>query len=315
MDYQELYDLRKKLLDWKKFPTETICILKQLEQSPLDWDNVNKSKIQKTLHTLTTIDDEYDPIIITIKAKASALQDRFKRLSQAKTIERTCQEQQKQAINEIKVQKQNSVQSNQSSKSLPDIDLFNNYRIPYPAYVDRLKYLNGISKMFISNILTFKMDNDLNDSDYQTIKECVEIMEKTIYHKRGQEPSSRKAYEQDLRILAGFLKKDKNGSLTQRIFTKAFDPISAAQLRAADWVDDETKQEQARIIKEKMEAEQIGFYKDLSKREMEGIEGKTCKGCGQKKVYLVDEKQTRASDEPTTKFFECYNCGDKFRIC
>jgi transcription elongation factor S-II len=29
----------------------------------------------------------------------------------------------------------------------------------------------------------------------------------------------------------------------------------------------------------------------------------------------VDEKQTRASDEPTTKFFECYNCGDKFRIC
>lgn len=39
-----------------------------------------------------------------------------------------------------------------------------------------------------------------------------------------------------------------------------------------------------------MEAEQIGFYKDLSKREMEGVEGKTCKGCGQKKVYLVDEK-------------------------
>lgn len=29
-----------------------------------------------------------------------------------------------------------------------------------------------------------------------------------------------------------------------------------------------------------MEAEQLGFYKDLSKREMEGIEGKTCKGCG-----------------------------------
>ena len=29
-----------------------------------------------------------------------------------------------------------------------------------------------------------------------------------------------------------------------------------------------------------MEAEQIGFYKDLSKREMEGIEGKACKGCG-----------------------------------
>lgn len=48
---------------------------------------------------------------------------------------------------------------------------------------------------------------------------------------------------------------------------------------------------------------------------MEGVDGKRCKGCGEKKVYLVDEKQTRASDEPTTKFFECYNCGDKFRVC
>ncbi|CAD8046174.1 unnamed protein product [Paramecium primaurelia] len=315
MDYQELYDLRKKLLDWKKFPTETLCILKSLEQSPLEWENVNKSKIQKTLHTLTIIDDKNDPLATTIKAKASALQDRFKRLSQAKAIQRSSKEQQQQAIEEIKIQKQNSVQSTQSSRSLPDIDLFANYRVPSPAYADRLKYLNGISKMFIANILNFKKENDLNESDYQIIKECVEIMEKTIYYKRGQEHSSRKAYEQDLRILAGFLKKDKNGSLTYRIFTKAFDPISAAQLRAADWVDDETKQEQARIIKEKMEAEQIGFYKDLSKREMEGIEGKTCKGCGQKKVYLVDEKQTRASDEPTTKFFECYNCGDKFRIC
>ncbi|CAK72273.1 unnamed protein product (macronuclear) [Paramecium tetraurelia] len=315
MDYQELYDLRKKLVDWKKFPKETLCILKSLEQSPLEWENVNKSKIQKTLQALTLIDDNNDPLVTTIKAKASALQDRFKRLSQAKAIQRTSQEQQQQAIEEIKIQKQSSVQSTQSSRSLPCKDLFENHRVPYPAYADRLKYLKGINQMFIANIFTFKKDNVLNDSEYQTIKECVEMMENTIYHKRAKDHTPRKAYEQDLRILAGFLKKDKNGSLTYRIFTKAFDPVSAAQLRAADWVDDETKQEQARIIKEKMEAEQIGFYKDLSKREMEGIEGKTCKGCGQKKVYLVDEKQTRASDEPTTKFFECYNCGDKFRIC
>lgn len=80
-------------------------------------------------------------------------------------------------------------------------------------------------------------------------------------------------------------------------------------------MDDETKQMQQQIIREKMEAEQIGFYKQLTKREMEGVEGRKCKGCGEKKVYLVDEKQTRASDEPTTKFFECYNCGDKFRVC
>jgi transcription elongation factor S-II len=47
---------------------------------------------------------------------------------------------------------------------------------------------------------------------------------------------------------------------------------------------------------------------------MDGVEGKECKGCHQKKVYLVEEKQTRCADEPTTKFFECFNCGDKFRI-
>lgn len=49
---------------------------------------------------------------------------------------------------------------------MPEIELFANYKIPYPAYADRLKYLNGISKMFISNILAFKKENDLSDSDY-----------------------------------------------------------------------------------------------------------------------------------------------------
>ncbi|CAD8142071.1 unnamed protein product [Paramecium octaurelia] len=315
MDYQELYELRKKLADWKKNPKETINILKQLEQTPLDQEAVNKSKIYKTLHTLTTIDDKSDILASTLKSKASIVQDKLKKLSQNKPNQNEIIEKKREKSEEIKVEKQNSVQSIQSSKSLPANDLFENFKTPYPSYVDRVKYLNAISNLFILNIQKFKNQNDLNASDRQTIKDCVEKMESTIYYKRSQDYTPKKAYEQDLKVLAGFLKKDKNGSLTYSIFTKQFDPVNAAQLKAADWVDDETKQEQSRIIREKMEAEQIGFYKDLSKREMEGVEGKMCKGCGQKKVYLVDEKQTRASDEPTTKFFECYNCGDKFRIC
>ncbi|CAD8052031.1 unnamed protein product [Paramecium sonneborni] len=313
MDYQELYELRKKIVDWKKNPKETINILKQLEQASLEFEAVNKSKIQKSTHTLTTIDDKSEPLITTIKIQASKVQDKLKKLCQNKQNEiNVIQKNQEEKTEEIKVQKQNSIQS---SRSLPDIDLFYNYRVPQPSYVDRIKYLTVLSKLFILKIQTFKNQDDLSDSDYQIIKDCVEKMENGIYYKRNTENSARKAYEQDLKILAGFLKKDKYGQLTYRIFTKIFDPIVAAQLKAGDWVDDETKQEQSRIIREKMEAEQIGFYKDLSKREMEGVEGKMCKGCGQKKVYLVDEKQTRASDEPTTKFFECYNCGDKFRIC
>ncbi|CAD8148663.1 unnamed protein product [Paramecium pentaurelia] len=315
MDYQELYELRKKLVDWKKNPKETINILKLLEQTPIDQEAVNKSKIYKTLHTLTIIDDKSDPLAATIRTKAQIVQDKLKKLSQNKPNDNDTIEKKREKSEEIKMQKQNSVQNIQSSKSLPDIDLFVNYKVPYPSYVDRVKYLTAISKLFILNIQIFKNQDDLSDSDYQIIKDSVEKMEKAIYYKRQTEHSPRKAYEQDLKILAGFLKKDKNGSLTYRIFSKQFDPLIAAQLKAADWVDDETKQEQSRIIREKMEAEQLGFYKDLSKREMEGVEGKMCKGCGQKKVYLVDEKQTRASDEPTTKFFECYNCGDKFRIC
>lgn len=32
-------------------------------------------------------------------------------------------------------------------------------------------------------------------------------------------------------------------------------------------------------MKEELEINQIGFYKDVTKREMDGVIGKMCKGC------------------------------------
>lgn len=34
-----------------------------------------------------------------------------------------------------------------------------------------------------------------------------------------------------------------------------------------------------------------------------------CNNCNQKSLKMVNEIQTRASDEPSTKFWECINCG------
>lgn len=64
---------------------------------------------------------------------------------------------------------------------------------------------------------------------------------------------------------------------------------------------------------EELEKNRTDFYHKLRIEEMKNVPGKLCKNCSQTTVYLTSEKQTRCADEPTTKFYECFNCGNKFR--
>ena len=67
--------------------------------------------------------------------------------------------------------------------------------------------------------------------------------------------------------------------------------------------------------KEELEKNRTDFYFELKKNEMKNTPGLTCKNCKQTTVYLTSEKQTRCADEPMTKYYECFTCGNKFRKC
>ncbi|KAM3130256.1 hypothetical protein pb186bvf_017651 [Paramecium bursaria] len=309
MDYNELYEYRIKLNDSKKHSSKQVLnILQILETSIIAQEAINKSKITKTLKTLQTMAQPTNfskEEFVLLKQKVNIVLDKFS----AQQANLNSQQQ----LNDTKdLPKPQLVKQ---TSTLPDIDVFQNYKDNYPCYVDRKVYLTGLSKQFIANLMAFKEIEVLPQEDLNKVRDVIEIIEKQIYHRRQQQSGSRKLYEQDMRILGQYLKRDKNGSVTNRIFSRQFDPIQASQLRSTDWIDDKSKQEAQRLLQEKLEAESTGFYKQLAKREMEGVDGKRCNGCGERKVYLVEEKQTRASDEPTTKFFECFNCGDKFKIC
>lgn len=74
-----------------------------------------------------------------------------------------------------------------------------------------------------------------------------------------------------------------------------------------------TKQEGSGVITEKAktEAKKIEVV-DESKQEVHPIVEAECKKCGHKKAYFW-EVQTRAGDEPATKFFRCEKCKHTWR--
>ncbi|MEM3126469.1 MAG: transcription factor S [Candidatus Woesearchaeota archaeon] len=73
------------------------------------------------------------------------------------------------------------------------------------------------------------------------------------------------------------------------------------------------KQEGAGVIieKAKTEAKKIEVV-DESNQEIHPIVDAECKKCGHKKAYFW-EIQTRAGDEPATKFFKCEKCKHTWR--
>ena len=64
-----------------------------------------------------------------------------------------------------------------------------------------------------------------------------------------------------------------------------------------------------RKIKIKSVEEAVPEEEALAEQEFEDI---TCQKCGQKKVISWME-QTRASDEPPTRFYKCLNCNNTWR--
>lgn len=71
------------------------------------------------------------------------------------------------------------------------------------------------------------------------------------------------------------------------------------------------KSNKLKIVNSNPKKEKLFFVKEKDDNDMPTIKEK-CPECGHNKAYyfLI---QTRAADEPATKFFKCVECGHKWR--
>ena len=53
-------------------------------------------------------------------------------------------------------------------------------------------------------------------------------------------------------------------------------------------------------------------YQDLKKDTLRTTDAYQCYKCKKNKIVIY-ERQTRSADEPMTVFFECQNCGNKWK--
>lgn len=55
------------------------------------------------------------------------------------------------------------------------------------------------------------------------------------------------------------------------------------------------------------------FIQETIQSKMKNTTNIKCNICGSDNIW-VESKQVRAADEATTKFYECLNCGNKWRV-
>lgn len=55
------------------------------------------------------------------------------------------------------------------------------------------------------------------------------------------------------------------------------------------------------------------FVQDVINTKVKNTVGITCKKCGSDNVFS-ESRQTRSSDEATTIFYTCLNCGNKWKM-
>ncbi|CAK88329.1 unnamed protein product (macronuclear) [Paramecium tetraurelia] len=296
MDKVDLTQILKKLNDWKKSsPTAVYNLLDQIGTQNFGQNRIVHQKFLLAVQKLAQL-QEIPPNSIYKSY------DYEKMINKAKSI--------------LKILRQPLQMEVEKEKPEPmkKHNLFAGYQQQYTGYVDRIQNLNLISNLILHIFKNWDQTNKEQLISIDKIKAVTIGLEKEIYLRNFYKDSRKMTYEMDIKTLLQFMKRDKTGDVLIRVFNKSLSYEQAAQLKSEDWIDEKTKLNQQAAQKEELEINQIGFYKEISKREMDGVEGKQCRGCHQKKVYLVDEKQTRCADEPTTKFFECFNCGDKFRV-
>ncbi|CAD8068363.1 unnamed protein product [Paramecium primaurelia] len=293
MDKIDLYDMRKKLHAYKKIgKKQVISILNQLEDQKIDQKALAESKIHKTVKKLTQIEIIGDSVfseqdLKQIQEKATETLQKLKKNQKSTPQEKvtliSVTTDRKQSID---VPNQNQINQNQ---------FMNQLGLPQDLDQIRSKVLQNIIQRFTNEttpqqeVITFckKLENEI----------------RMKFKDKGSQ------YQTAIKEILKYLQNDKDGSVRNRLLTGLIDIPTAAQLRSEDWTSATRLSIAGGVGREILSANDMNHNKYIAQVINKDVALALCNNCGQKQMKLVNEIQTRASDEPSTKFYECLNCG------
>ncbi|CAD8167428.1 unnamed protein product [Paramecium pentaurelia] len=293
MDQIDLYDMRKKLHAYKKIgKKQVISILNQLEDPKIDQKALAESKIHKTVKKLTQIEIIGDSVfseqdLKQIQEKATETLQKLKKnqksIPQEKVTLISVTTDRKQSID---VPNQNPINQNQ---------FMNQLGLPQDLDQIRLKVLQNIIQRFT------------NETTPQ--QEVITFCKKLENEIRMKFKDKHSQYQTAIKEILKYLQNDKDGSVRNRLLTGLIDIPTAAQLRSEDWTSATRLSIAGGVGREILSANDMNHNKYIAQVINKDVALALCNNCGQKQMKLVNEIQTRASDEPSTKFYECLNCG------
>ncbi|CAD8084467.1 unnamed protein product [Paramecium primaurelia] len=293
MDQIDLQDMRKKLHGYKKVgKKQVISILNQLEDPKIDQKALAESKILKTVRTLSQIEIDGDSVLSEqdcrqIKEKATETLQKLKKneksVPQEKVPVITATPDRKQSVDVA-----NTNPNNQN-------DFINQLGLPQNFDLKRLKVLQTIIQKF---------SNESTPSQ-ESITFCRKLENEISMKFKDKE----RQYQTAIREILKYLQNDKDGSVRNRLLTGLIDIPTAAQLRSEDWTSATRLAIAGGVGREILSANDMNHNKYIAQAINKDVALGLCNNCGQKQMKLVNEIQTRASDEPSTKFYECLNCG------
>ena len=142
-----------------------------------------------------------------------------------------------------------------------------------------------------------------------TLLKCIVDLEEGLHAKfnppSGEISPDYRQHFRDIRFNLG-----KNRQLLGDLLYGEVSGARVAAMSTEEMMSDDLKKERATIQQEMFEAYQTDWYKTHMMDKISG--GFKCRRCGSDKTQYM-QKQTRSADEPMTVFFECMNCGKRWR--
>ena len=160
------------------------------------------------------------------------------------------------------------------------------------------------------------LGEDASDADSYPAAEAVEL----ALHRKWpnlQQPDQKRDYVAKLRQLSFNLKK--NSELRSDVNSRKLTAEKLLELDADQLATREKQEERRKMAEYQHDARSLDWERKNRDRMDKSIgidNSKTMYPCGKCKSTKVSnyEKQTRSGDEPMTQFFECADCGHRWRF-
>ncbi|KAJ8599086.1 hypothetical protein CTAYLR_008866 [Chrysophaeum taylorii] len=149
-----------------------------------------------------------------------------------------------------------------------------------------------------------------------SVAEAVEAAVCDLFPQLDSDTQRKRDYAAKVRQLIFNLKK--NDDLRERLLAGGVAPDRLASMSADELAPSHIREQRAQARNFHHDARSLDWSKknrDTINKQIGVDDSKgmfQCKACGSKRVSNY-EKQTRSADEPMTQFFECVDCGKRWR--